>query len=131
MTILVEHNEGAESERIVGVAFWLLPNKRVALWHVRTMVKAGIIGMLRVWGLNGLLVGCCSYIRLIRCIYRFSYFASLQRCGFEWLDGTEQTMLKGFRKRGLGNPDTTWYLQQIAVIPECQGKGEQFILVNC
>ncbi|KXN90749.1 hypothetical protein AN958_03636 [Leucoagaricus sp. SymC.cos] len=103
VTVLVEHGETSpeeESERIVGVAEWLPPNKRVALWRVRTMVKAGIIVMLRAWGLPGLL-----------------------RCGFEWMDSTEQTMLKAFQKRNLGKPEATWHLLQIAVLPECQGKG--------
>lgn len=50
-----------------------------------------------------------------------------QRCGFEWQDGTEKTMLKAFRKRNLGSPEATWYLFQVAIIPECQGKGERFI----
>ncbi|KAF5347250.1 hypothetical protein D9756_009902 [Leucocoprinus leucothites] len=102
-------NEGErkERERIVGFAEWLPPNKRPALWHVRTMFKAGIVGMVRAWGMSGLL-----------------------RCGFEWLDGTERTMLKAFRKRELGNPDATWYLFQIAVIQECQGKGYMSKLIR-
>lgn len=61
MVVLEEHNdsldEKSESQRrIVAFAQWLPPNKQLALWQVRVMYKAGIIGMIRRWGFAGLLV---------------------------------------------------------------------------
>lgn len=39
-------------------------------------------------------------------------------------------MKDGCKKRNLGNPNATWHLHQIAVLPECQGKGKQIILCD-
>ncbi|KAF9446848.1 hypothetical protein P691DRAFT_803343 [Macrolepiota fuliginosa MF-IS2] len=108
VTVIVEKQDSAP-DRIVGMAQWLPPNKRLALWHVRTMFKAGIVGMIKRWGVEGLL-----------------------RCGFEWLDGTHNAMVKVFREREMKSkdPDATWYLQLIAVAPECQGKGYMSKLIQ-
>ncbi|KAJ3569016.1 hypothetical protein NP233_g5324 [Leucocoprinus birnbaumii] len=99
VTVLVEHS-GEKEERIVGVAEWLPPYCRPGFWDFKLMLKAGLIGMIRAWGITGLM-----------------------RSGFEWLDdGSEQKMLKEFRQQGYGNAEEAWYLLQIAVRPECQGR---------
>lgn len=77
VTVIVEHADSPSetSERVVGFANWFPPNKRLALWHVRTLFKAGLVGMLRAWGLSGLIVGChllwesCQRVPLIGCIW--------------------------------------------------------------
>jgi len=45
-----------EGERIVACALWLPPRTRLAIWMVPTIVKAGIIPVVKCWGLKGLLV---------------------------------------------------------------------------
>ena len=42
-----------KGERIVACALWLPPRTRLADWKVLTMVKAGIIPLLKGWGLTG------------------------------------------------------------------------------
>lgn len=67
MTVLVEHSSESSSRshsegRIVGMAQWLPPNKRLALWHIKTLYNSGIVGMLKEWGLSGLLVSRFQFI---------------------------------------------------------------------
>lgn len=45
------NNTGAtDEEKIVSAAFWCPPNKRLALWDVPTLLRSGVIGVLRMWG---------------------------------------------------------------------------------
>ena len=55
ITVALSKNAG-EEDKVVAAAFWLPPNKRVALWKVPTLIRAGVIPMLKRWGLAGLMV---------------------------------------------------------------------------
>jgi hypothetical protein len=57
-TVEAEKSEVTEEE-IVCAAFWYPPNKRIALWKVPTLLRSGIIKVLKAWGLTGLKV--CNY----------------------------------------------------------------------
>ena len=54
VTVMVDPSKSDnKGERIVAGALWLPPRIRLATWKFPTMVKAGIIPLLKGWGLTG------------------------------------------------------------------------------
>ena len=57
ITVMVDPSrsdyEGNKRDRIIASAMWLPPQTRLTGWKVPTMVKAGIIPLLKGWGLTG------------------------------------------------------------------------------
>jgi len=103
-----EGSINSEEERIAACAMWLPPRTRLAIWMVPTIVKAGVIPVLKRWGLTGLL-----------------------RIAFEYQPRSESTMHTLFKKKGLKMPpNDSWYLQQIFTDTEYQGKGMMSKLVR-
>jgi hypothetical protein len=45
-----------DGDKIIAGALWLPPRTRLAVWMVPTIVKAGVIPVLKRWGLTGLFV---------------------------------------------------------------------------
>lgn len=57
ITVVAKPAEGNEAEeKIVAAALWLPPNKRIALWHVLTLLRSRIVTVLSRWGLTALKV---------------------------------------------------------------------------
>ena len=54
--VVVPNGQGADSEKIVAGCLWLPPSKRLAVWMVPTIVRAGALGVIKRWGLRGLWV---------------------------------------------------------------------------
>lgn len=107
ITVALSKNAG-EEDKVVAAAFWLPPNKRLALWKVPTLIRAGVIPILKRWGLAGLM-----------------------RIGFEYLDSSHAALEKGYKGKGSKeSPDASWYLQLIMTDPEYQGQGMMSSLVR-
>jgi hypothetical protein len=58
VTAVVKRDTNNE-EHIVASCVWLPPKKRVDLWRVITLLKAGFVDTLRRWGIRGLIVCDC------------------------------------------------------------------------
>ena len=58
ITVIVEpaKSDSNQGDKIIAAALWLPPRSRLAIWMVPTMVKAGVIQVLKRWGLTGLQV---------------------------------------------------------------------------
>lgn len=56
ITVVVEKKEDSEEERILSGCLWLPPHKRLEVWMVSIIVRAGVIPVLKGWGLNGFIV---------------------------------------------------------------------------
>ena len=52
ITVVVEPKES----KIVACAIWLPPKRRLSVWKVGTLIRAGMLPVLKQWGLTGLLV---------------------------------------------------------------------------
>ncbi|KAF9463716.1 hypothetical protein BDZ94DRAFT_1282415 [Collybia nuda] len=50
VTVGVKKEPETSKEEIACVAFWCPPNKRLALWKVPTLLRSGILKVLKVWG---------------------------------------------------------------------------------
>ena len=58
ITVMVdpEKSDSNQGDKIIAGALWLPPHSRIAVWMVPIMIKAGIVPVLKRWGLTGLLV---------------------------------------------------------------------------
>jgi len=52
ITVVVEPKES----KIVACALWLPPKRRLSVWMIGTLIRAGVLPVLKQWGLTGLLV---------------------------------------------------------------------------
>jgi len=120
ITVMVdpEKRDSNQGDKIIVCALWLPPNSRLAIWKVPTMIKAGVIPVLKRWGLTGLLVRV-SIIRTSSILHN-----ATQRIAFEYQAICESSMHKLFKRKGIKrSPDGAWYLQMIFTDPEYQGNG--------
>ena len=120
ITVMVDptKSDSDEGDKIIAGALWLPPRSRLAIWMVPTMVKAGVIKVLKRWGLTGLLV------RIPNSPNASNPYVGTQRIVFDYQATTESTMHKLFKDKEIKkSPDDTWYLQMIFTDPEYQGKG--------
>ena len=73
ITVVIEPKES----KIVACALWLPPKRRLSVWMVGTLIRAGMLPVLKRWGLKCLLV---SYSEIVlTSIYRKRSIA--HRCG--------------------------------------------------
>ncbi|KAF8875329.1 hypothetical protein CPB84DRAFT_1838769 [Gymnopilus junonius] len=108
ITILVDRPAGSTKERLLAGALWLPPHKRLAAWMIPTMVKSGVISVLKGWGLTG-------FVRIV----------------FHYQESVEHTMHKIFESKGAKtSPDNSWYLQLAFTDPPHHGKGFMSLLVR-
>ncbi|KAF9472681.1 hypothetical protein BDN70DRAFT_818299 [Pholiota conissans] len=102
-------NEGAPRERIVAAAYWLPPNKRLAVWMIPTIVRAGALAVVKVWGLKPKLL--------------------FQRMIFDYQETSHGQLHHAFKRKGTKKSiDDTWYLQMVGTDPEYQGRGLMSLL---
>ena len=122
ITVIVDpaKSDSNQGDKIIAAALWLPPRSRLAIWMVPTMVKAGVIQVLKHWGLTGLLVR----ISMNSITFNFPY-TSTQRIAFDYQATAESTMHKLFKNEEIErSPDDSWYLQMIFTDPGYQGKGD-------
>lgn len=60
IVIVVEKKEDSKEERILSGCLWLPPHKRLEAWMVPTIVRAGVIPVLKGWGMDGFMVSVNS-----------------------------------------------------------------------
>jgi hypothetical protein len=59
ITVIVDPIPSSKTTRhgkIVAASFWLPPGKRLAIWMVPTLVRAGVFSVVKNWGLRSLLL---------------------------------------------------------------------------
>ncbi|CAA7262255.1 unnamed protein product [Cyclocybe aegerita] len=87
--------------RIAAGALWMPPRKRLAIWQLYLLFKAGFGRVLQHWKLTG-------FLRMI----------------IEYHDGAEKKMKRCFQEKGVKEPpEDAWYVQQIFTDPDYQGRG--------
>ncbi|KAF8164674.1 hypothetical protein BJ912DRAFT_934828 [Pholiota molesta] len=57
ITVIVDPNiQTTQQGKIVAASFWLPPGKRLAIWMVPTLVRAGVFSVVKNWGVRSLLL---------------------------------------------------------------------------
>ncbi|KAF9529873.1 hypothetical protein CPB83DRAFT_893106 [Crepidotus variabilis] len=127
VTVVVDPNE---NDKIVSAALWLPPKKRLAVWMVPTLFRAGVIPVLKNWGLTGLLVRDFPMAYLGDCTEVENLFHE-QRIVLDYQDTAEKTMETCFKKtKKIGSAHNAWYLQLTFTDPDYYGKGFMSMLVR-
>ncbi|KAH9476833.1 hypothetical protein JR316_0010748 [Psilocybe cubensis] len=108
ITVVVEKKEGSEEERILSGCLWLPPHKRLEAWMVPTIVRAGILPVLKGWGMTG-----------------------FRRIVFGYQSAAEKKMKDVFKAaNSKASPEESWYLALAFTAPEAQGKGFVSLLIR-
>ncbi|KJA24952.1 hypothetical protein HYPSUDRAFT_135573 [Hypholoma sublateritium FD-334 SS-4] len=106
--VVVPDGPDANSGKIVAGCLWLPPSKRLSIWMIPTILRAGALGVIKRWGLRG-----------------------LWRITVDYQGTTESKMEHAFRERGVKVPlSQTWYLQAVATHPDYQGQGIMSLMVR-
>ncbi|KAF8970637.1 hypothetical protein BDZ97DRAFT_1652308 [Flammula alnicola] len=109
ITVIVDPaKRDSNGDKIVAGALWLPPKKRLAVWMVPTILKAGVVSVLKRWGLTGLL-----------------------RVVVDYQGTAESKMHLCFKNNGVKkSPEDSWYLQLVFTDPDYQGRGFMSLLVR-
>jgi hypothetical protein len=105
--VAVQRDE-AGKEELVALCIWFPPSKRIDLWRVRPLFKAGIVTTVKKCGLKALL-----------------------RLGVEYQEEAEASLKAGFKGvKPKQSPRTGYHLQLAATHPNHQGKGHMGFLLR-
>lgn len=105
----IENPSSGESQEVIAAAaYWMPPHKRLALWKVNSLVRSGVIKVLRRWGLT-----------------------ALMRIGFEYQNASKAAMAAGYKANAVKeSPNASWYLQLLMTDPAFEGQGFMSALVR-
>ncbi|KDR78236.1 hypothetical protein GALMADRAFT_245316 [Galerina marginata CBS 339.88] len=108
VTVVMGRAEGSTEDRILAGALWLPPRRRLAAWMVPTVLRAGVVSVLKGWGLTG-------FIRIV----------------LDYQITCERTMHELFKvKAKKKSPEDSWYLQLTFTDPDYRGRGFMSLLVR-
>jgi hypothetical protein len=97
--------DGSGKEKVIATALWFAPGKQLSPTQVFTMLKSGLVSVLRKWG-----------------------FGALPKIP-EFSDQAAKVAKDGFSRKGIEtSPKQAWYLQIISVHPDYQSKGSSRII---
>ncbi|KAJ2913486.1 hypothetical protein MD484_g6935, partial [Candolleomyces efflorescens] len=107
---VVVYPEGEGAGKIVSAAYWMPPKKRIQLYHVRRLIRAGFFPLFRAWGLTG-----------------------FDRVNAQHIDVAHKAFQDAFKKRGFRSSSvdsTAWHLALVMTDPEYQGRGFLSMIVR-
>lgn len=103
-----ERKRNRRRDKIAAVAAWLPPHVRIGLDHPWALLRSGLVGAVRRWGLKG-----------------------AHRAGIEYGSKVEKAFEEIYKARGVKETERdAWYLQLAATEPDEQGKGYLSLLVR-
>ncbi|KAF9054049.1 hypothetical protein BJ165DRAFT_1435859 [Panaeolus papilionaceus] len=98
-----ESKDGKGHEKVVSIALWHPPKKRLSPWKVLAITRGGVFSVLSKWGVTG-------FLRIV----------------VEYSDKIHETLASGFKQKGMKAEDAdnaAWYLQLTMTDPDYQGQG--------
>jgi hypothetical protein len=68
IVVVAERGKGPGTEQILACCIWNPPKKRIELWKVPTIFRAGFLPIFRRWGVRGLSVRFFSSLCDASCV---------------------------------------------------------------